>query len=169
MKKAITGAIVLFAMLLAVTAQAEIKQHPIGIQIWVPDSWETEIDEGLLMTSSPDEGALVILMVLESDEIEIAMDEMDKELSQIIKKIRTTTEVEKIKINGLKGWVEEGTGRVDGVPIEWMSGLFPYRKQALMVLAFAESSNFDSYEPMLIEIFSSLKPYKKGKKGRKKR
>jgi len=94
MKKALTSAIILFVMLLAVSAQADIKQHPIGIQIWVPDTWETEIDEGLLMTSSPDEGALVILMVLESDEIEIAMDEMDKELSQIIKKVRTTSEAE---------------------------------------------------------------------------
>lgn len=166
MKKALTSAIILFVMLLAVTAHADIKQHPIGIQIWVPDTWETEIDEGLLMTSSPDEGALVILMVLESDEIEIAMDEMDRELSQIIKKIRTTGEVEEININGLNGWTEEGTGRVEGVPIEWLSGLFPYRNQALMVLAFAESSNFDSYEDMLIEIFSSLQPYKKGRNRR---
>jgi hypothetical protein len=159
MKKALTSAIILFTMLLAVTAQADIQQHPIGLQIWVPNTWTTEIDEGLLMTSSPDEGALVILMVLESDEIEIAMDEMDKELSQIIKKIRTTSEAEEININGLNGWTEEGTGRVDGVPIEWLSGLFPYRNQALMILAFAESSNFDSYEDMLIEIFSSLQPY----------
>jgi hypothetical protein len=159
MKKALTGAIILFVMLLSVTAQADIQQHPIGLQIWVPNTWTTEIDEGLLMTSSPDDGALVILMVLESDQIEFAMDEMDKELSKIIKKIRTTSEAEEININGLNGWTEEGTGRVDGVPIEWLSGLFPYRNQALMVLAFAESSNFDSYEDMLIEIFSSLQPY----------
>lgn len=160
MKRALIVTMVLFAMLLAVNAQADIQQHPIGLQIWVPNTWTTEIDEGLLMTTSPDEGAIVILLVLESNEIEIAMDEMDKELSKIIKRIRTTSEVEEITLNGLRGWTEEGTGRIDGIPIEWMSGLFPYRNQALMIMGFAESSEFDSYEDMLIEIFSSLRPYR---------
>ncbi len=146
-------------ILLAGAVDADIKQHPIGLQIWIPDTWETEIDEGLLMTTSPDDSAIVILLVLHAREVEMASSAMDKELMKFIKNIRTVTPAEEIYINGLRGFSEDGTGTVDGVPIEWMSGLFPYRNQALMVLAFVQSTKAASYENMLVEIFSSLKPY----------
>lgn len=151
--------VALFTLILTASAHADVKQHPIGLQIWVPDTWITEIDEGLLMTNSPDEGVIVILMVLNSRDVNMAADEMDSELAKIFQNIQATTDVEEIVINGLTGYTQEGTGVTDGIPVSWLTGLFPYRNHALMVLGFAESAKYASYEQMLIEIFSSLRAY----------
>jgi hypothetical protein len=139
--------------------QAEIKQHPIGLQIWTPDTWTSEVDGDMLSVTSPDEGAVVILMVFDYQNIEMAIDEMDRELSQIIYNIRTTAFDENMVINGLKGVTEEGTGTIDGTRIDWLSGLFPYGNHALMILGVVDSNMYDTYQHMLVEILSSLKPY----------
>lgn len=159
MKPRLICAITLCLLMIGTIVHADIKQHPIGLQIWVPDTWTSEVDEDLLMITSPDEGAIIILLVLDSADVDMAMDEMDKELNELFRNIRLTTQAEEILINGVRGVTQEGTATTEGVQIDWISGLFPYRNQALMVLGFAESAKFASHEQMLVEIFSSLKPY----------
>lgn len=151
--------IVLCILFLACTAHAGIMQHPSGLQIWIPNTWSTETDGDLLMTNSPDEGAIVIMFVVQARDLNMAINELDKELGKVIQNAKPTSKPQKLYIHGVNGVGVNGVGNVDGEAIAWGAGLFKHRGNVLMVLGFTEAGKLATYNPMLQEILHSLQPY----------
>lgn len=153
------SALCLLALIVAVSpAAADIMQHPIGLQIWSPDTWGTEVDGEMLTLTSPDEGAVVMLIVLKAREMDAAIDEMDRELTALVRDPVVSTQPQEIDVNGLSGITTDGYGQVDGAQLDWMCALLRHRSHVLMVLGFADSANFYRYEQILSEILGSIQP-----------
>ena len=149
-------------MLLAFAAPSfsGVMQHPIGVQIWSPDTWKTDVDDQLLTIMSPDEGAVVMLLVLQANNLDMAVQEMDRQLDQVVTGTQVTNGPTNININGLTGVAHEGFGLIDGVRVGWVTGLLRYGRHVIMVMEFSESANYHKYEGMLTEIFKSIRAYR---------
>lgn len=140
---------------------ADWVDHPVGLAVWIPDEWGQEKAEDLLQVTSPDDAATVIYMIIDAENLDVAVDKLEKELSGIMKRVKVVREVEAVEVNGIPGVITSGTGYLPGkikeIKARWLVGILQYRDKALMVVGFAAEALFDDHEEELEEMLTSIK------------
>jgi hypothetical protein len=58
---------------------------------------------------------------------------------------------------GVKAVLVDGTGKVEGKPVEWSMGIYNNGGKILIMLGFADPAAVKKYEPQLMNILKSLK------------
>lgn len=139
---------------------AETLSHSTaGVHIWVPDDWSQDGDDNMLIAGDPNEEIIMVFGVLEADAIDAAIEEMDKELSQIVADAEPVGEPEEVKINGMDALVMDGKGTVEGTPVDMGIALIATPNQKiLLVFGVVESSAAAKHEATVEKIMTGIKP-----------
>ena len=153
----------LTAMLLLVTApaqMAEVLPHEgAGVKVWVPDNWAKDGDEDSLIVNDPNEEIMFAFLVVDASETEAALEALETELSEIVSNVQTEDDGEEIQLNGMDGFVLDGTGSVEGTPVELGVMLLETPSgKVLMVLAIVEASKAGKHEGTVEKIMKRIKP-----------
>lgn len=152
----------LFSAAPAYAQVAETKVHAeAGVEIGVPAGWSAEPDEDMLVLASPDEGVALVLMVLEGEDLEAALDALDEELAALVSDIEVSGEPEAIETAGMSGISIEGRGKMDGADVELaLVVLESPTGKMLLLLGMGEKGAVETHERAISEVFMSLKPSK---------
>lgn len=158
MKRMWLAAVIVVGMVLP--AAAGVYTHPEGgLSIWFPDNWQVKPQENVLEADAPGGEAYVQLMMLDDAEsLDAAVDSLVQELDPIIQDFQTTSDGEEITANGLKFFVVEGTGMVEGVKMEVSVALIGTRKGKIaMMLLFCPEVFAQKYEQDFNRIVQNIK------------
>jgi len=130
-----------------------------GISIWFPDNWKITTEEGLLEATSPDEEAYAQLLVLQDVEsLEAAVETYTEELDKVVKNFKSSSEEgQEIEINGLKVFVIEGEGEVQGVTLDVGLALIGSKTAVTMMVTFNSKGAAKKYSQDFDKIVQSLK------------
>lgn len=149
-------------LLVLVPALALAKTYPHGdakVSITIPDSWKVETEENSLTANSPDESVVLLFMVVEATDTDEALKALDKELDKVVKNVKTDGKPEEITVNGMKGVVIDGTGKVDGQKVDLgLLVLSTKSGKVLFGLGFGETGKYKKHEADVEKIFKSIKP-----------
>ncbi len=130
-----------------------------GVNIWVPDNWSQEGDDNMLIAGDPNEEIIMVFGILEASEIDAAIEEMDRELSQIVENAEPVGEPEEVKINGMDAIVMDGKGSVEGTPVEMGIALIATpNKKILLVFGVVEATAAEKHEATVEKIMMGIKP-----------
>ena len=130
-----------------------------GIEFTAPDKWEAETEGDMLTLSSPDGAIGVFFLVVDAKDLEVAVDALTSELDKIITDAKLTSEGSETMINGLNAFYADGSGKLDGVPIEF-GVMLVAGKKPVMILAVGESTSLKQHEADVTALMKSIKPVK---------
>ena len=161
-KLTIFGVLFLFG-LLTPFFKADAKNYPheaAKVEISIPDSWEVGIDGDVLTAATPDDAINLVFSIIELNDIEAALDEVEKQLKSEFQEV-TIGEPEEIEINGMPALDWEGTATLDGVTITIGGSLIitPAEK-TLFIFAAAAPELMAKYGEDIETIANGIKPMK---------
>jgi hypothetical protein len=146
-----------FAVFMAISAYAGWVEQSMGLSVWVPDDWKQEEGDGTLTVSSPDGVVSVVYGIVDAKDLKAAVKEIDKQLSAIMKKVKVVTKPHEVTVNNLTGTLEDGTGVIDDVAMDWSVSVYVYKNKALMVMGFAAKGLYDQHADNLKKMLTSIK------------
>lgn len=88
--------------------------------------------------------------------VEEALNALDAEFGKVIKNSKQSGEPEQSTLNGMTTYNVEGTGEVNGVPIEWSGHLIEAKKPAI-ALSFAAPGAYEKHEKDVEAFVKSIK------------
>ena len=130
-----------------------------GISIWFPDNWKISNNEGMLEATSPDEEAYAHLLVLQDVEsLEAAVEAYTNELDQVVKDFTPSSEEgQEVEMNGLKLFVIDGEGKVEGVTLDVGIALIASDSAVTMMITFNSKEAAKKYDQDFKKIVQSIK------------
>lgn len=156
----VSASIAIAIALVAAPALAEtLTDQAARVTIEVPDGW-TANPHGTSVTISDHAGEVAAeLMVVKAGTIDHASRIVGEELAKKIDKI-TVEQDEKVDINGMKGEIIGGDGRLHGTNIDWMVAVVdtPSTDKDLMILVIAEDDKLARHKKELQFLFRHLRP-----------
>ncbi len=138
---------------------ADTKYHEAsGVEIWLPDNWNVEEEEDGLICGDPDDEVAMFFLVLPYGTLEAACDALDEECAKIIDNLETG-EGEEVELNGMRGYLVEGSGTVEGNPVEASVLALDVPKQDCVLLCFGMGVEgaAEKHEETLAKILESIK------------
>jgi len=133
-------------------------RHPAGVTIAVPAGWSISRTADTLSLLSPSQAVLMMFFVVEADELEVALRAMDKTIARYIDDAEVHDR-HKTELNGMSAIVADGTGKMDGEPVEVgiALALTPIGK-VLIVLGLARHSAPPERQREVQRIIRSIAP-----------
>jgi predicted Zn-dependent protease len=139
-------------------AEGGTHRHPAGVLVRVPAGWRISRTPDTMSLTSPDEAVLMMLVVVEAGELNVALRAMDQTLANYLTdaEIRNTHET---SLNGMRAIVADGHGAMDGERVEVgiALALSPIGK-VLIVLGFARQSAAPETQGEVQNIIRSIRP-----------
>ena len=145
----------------AATAHAETLVHEeAGVQMWVPDDWDQESDEDMILLSPKgDDVVNVMLVVVDASELEAAVEVLETVLSEIVPNAEQVEEPQQVVIEGMPAMLLEARGEIEGSPRNVALALIETPKdKVLIVLALGTPEDAERHGPTLEKMLNSLKP-----------
>ena len=122
------------------------------------NDWKKTESEEALLVQDKDESAAVIFAVVEGDDLEKALDELDKELEKVVTEGEITGQ-EQVKINEMDAVLSHGKGKIEGTDAKLALVLVVTPKgKVMMGLAMVEAAKEAAYSKTFEEIFTGIKP-----------
>lgn len=128
-----------------------------GIQFDSPAGWKAEPKDDQITLSTADSTVSVVIYVASEDNFNEATEAIDKELSKIIKNVKSNGEPKETTVAGMKAVNLNGTGEVNGNEIQWAVDLIQAKKPVI-VLTFSAPGASDKHESEYKQFASSIKP-----------
>jgi hypothetical protein len=158
MKRAIV--VILLLLVICLLAWAETYEHKEGgLSIWFPDDWSVNAEGNSLEADAPDGDAYIqFLMLNDVTSLEDAVNSLVKELDPLVKDFLLTNDGQDTEYNGLKFYLVEGQGLVEGVNMGVSVALVstPKGNTAMMVL-FCPTEIVAKYESQFQKIIANIK------------
>lgn len=155
-----------FAMILLVAVQAGIAQSqksfkfkPAGIEFSFPENWEIEEEEDTVTVAAPDKSFVVVLTLADGVTFDEATEALRGGTIPGVDDLEITGKVETFDLNGFQAVINEGTGKIDGRPMEVLA-MFVMAGKPVFVFAAAEAGNFSKYEEQVSNLYASIRPIK---------
>jgi hypothetical protein len=163
MKSVLAFFIVAFVMA-AAPAHAGTKTHRASqIEFWIPDAWKVEGEDKDQLTVTDPKGQVgLVFMIRDGKDIKATLDKLDEVINKLAKDVKIVGKPTKTTLNSLETVVVDGTGKVDGKPVELsvMVVKTPNGKY-LAILGVLEPAVKKKHEKDLLKILGSLKAAKK--------
>lgn len=150
---------VLLCGMFAPSLVADTKTHEAsGVEIWIPDNWKCEEVEESLVCGDPDDEVALFFIVLPYGTLEAACDALDEECAKIIDNLETD-DGEEVELNGMRGYLVEGNGTVEGQRVEASVLALDVPKQDCVLLAFGMGVEgaAERHEETLAKILESIR------------
>ncbi len=151
----------LFLTILLPASLASAKTYPhdeAKVSITIPDSWKVETDSNNLTAKTTDESAFLSFLILDAGDVDKATAEIDKELDKVMKNVDVKPGKE-LTINGMKSYIAEGTGEVDGAKVDiGVVVLSTKSGKILLGLGFGAIGKYETHQDEITGIFNSIKP-----------
>ena len=127
-----------------------------GIQFELPKGWKAKPDGEVITVSTADDSLQMVFWVPDEDTFDAAVKDLDKELSETVKNIKTTDKGTSDKHNGMPHYSEGGTGEVDGTTIEWSVDVLAAKK-VVIILTFAAPGIAEKHAEEAAQFIASIK------------
>ncbi len=130
-----------------------------GVKVNIPKKWKVEGDDTTLSAESKDGAAALLLMVLDAENLDAALEKLDEELSKVVTNFKEDGEAEQINLNGMKGVAADGEGDIEGKRA--MIGLMVLQSptgKVVLVLGAVQKSKWKKHKKRITKILQSLKP-----------
>jgi predicted Zn-dependent protease len=150
------------AMLVVAPAFAETITHDVAqVSIGVPEGWKVKKDGQALTLMDKKEDTAVAFAVVDAEDLKAAAKRVEKSLEKKVKKLKWEKE-EKVTINGMKGVMLEGDGRIDDKDVDLAVLVLdtPNPDKDLFVIAIAEDAVLEKHKDEIKFVFKNLKPKK---------
>lgn len=153
----IGGLALLLGLAGAAIAQETFEHEVAGIEFELQAGWKYST-EGDVMTFGPgdDQGFQTVLWVHAEDDwadIDAALDHLGEELDKVMDDVVfDKAKAEKVTINGMKGFFETGTAKVDGQPVEWEVGVV-WANEPVICVTFTDPASFDEQDAAELKKF----------------
>lgn len=131
----------------------------IGITFWLPSHWQRlpAGTDGVQQISTPDNGLVILLMTMESKQLDVLLQEVGTMLLSSIDQL-SYTHKELTTINGLHTFVLHGDARTEHIPISLSLYFVKHNGQILMLLCMANAQAEQDYQTARQQVFSSIQP-----------
>ena len=154
------SSVLLATTFVALPALAETLTHQVAkVSIDVPASCNEKYkgNEITLSANRGDFGAA--FAVVPAGAIDDAAGAAGRQLARRVKQVKIQDD-EKININGMRGEVLGGDGRLDGVDIDWMIAIIdtPSKDNDLMIVVMAEDAKIARHKGEVKWLFNHIKP-----------
>lgn len=148
-------ALVLSLALGSVAFAGEMK-HPAGFKFWAPDGWKSTTDGMNVELRDPAGEVLVALFTPANvSQIDAALKELDKNLARWLTDIKVGTP-EKGTEEGVDYAMVEGTGKVNGKPVNVAVGVFHSEGEVLLAFAAVDAAAKTDHEATIEKIIDSI-------------
>lgn len=133
------------------------------VSITIPDTWsqkfETDSDEegDTLIVTSPKGEIALLFFVLESNEIETALDQLEKDLTSTLNDLEFNDDTEEFTINGMQAISISGKAEKGKLDVEIDIVITPAAK-CLTILNVSSPDVFKKYEKDIILIVQGIQP-----------
>jgi predicted Zn-dependent protease len=151
--------IMVLCVSLSLIYSEELVHETAKISIWYPDNWTMDSEEDNLMIADPDEEVVFVYMLVEADEVEDALDAMDKELLSMVSDLQSTGEPQEDTLNGMNCIFMEAQGNVDKVGVD--IGIFMFftpAQKVLIVMGIVQSAAYEKHEETIGQIIQGIQP-----------
>ncbi len=139
-------------------AQGELLRHSAGVVLAVPVGWSVETRGDDVQLLSPDRTVLVRLMVIDTNQLEVALDAVDQRLDGQLEAHDLGSDRAAV-VNGLKGRLAAGSGWLQGESVKLRIALvLTPRKQVLVVLAVVRQSASAERQAEIRGLLESVRP-----------
>jgi hypothetical protein len=148
------------ALLFAVPAFADTMIYSAArVSVDIPQGW-TSSSSGQTMTLQAPRGDVAASFVAVPDgALKSAGEAAGRELAKVIDQIKVQG-TEQVTVNGMKGSVVSGDGRLKGTDIDWMVMVLdtPSPVNDLMIIAIGEDAKIAARKPEVRYLFNHLRP-----------
>ena len=127
-----------------------------GLQFELPRGWRAEERGEDLLIWTADDTIQLDLWVPDEDSFDLALRNLDKDLSKVVKNVRVLDRGSSDTHNGMRHFSTGGTGTVDGRRCEWNVDVFDAKKVALL-LSFWAPGIADRHASEALLFFNSIK------------
>ncbi len=127
-----------------------------GVEFELPKGWKAKPDGEVITVSTADDSLQMVFWVPAEDTFDAAVKDLDKELEQTIKNIKTTDKGTSDTHNGMAHFSTGGTGEVNGVTIEWSVDVLAAKK-VVIILTFAARGIAEKHADEAVQFISSIK------------
>lgn len=112
--------LILGAVLLAAGAISAVwyPHEGSGITVDIPKSWKVDGTKNSLQASSKQGNAFVVMRVLKDEKTDAVLAHLDEQLGTLLQNIQHGAS-EQIELNTLQAHWTEGTGELNGTPVEF--------------------------------------------------
>ncbi|HUV14056.1 MAG TPA: hypothetical protein VMY18_10450 [Acidobacteriota bacterium] len=118
---------------------AEYYVHDeIGVQFWIPDSWNFEVDEESTVAKAPDSSLTLILLTSELQVVDHVTPRLFDEISEVVFKPEVRKEAGTEEINGLLHLRAEGTGLYEGEIVDWELAFIAGGRKSMLAIALGD-------------------------------
>ncbi len=160
MKKLIAS-LLLAASLVAVPVLAEtLTNNAAKVTIKVPKDWKVKKDGEAVTLSDKADDIAVAVIVIDAGDLKTATKRLEKNLEKKIQKLHWDDEGKKVDINGMKGIMLDGGGKLDGKVVDIAVLLLdtPAKDKDLVILVIGDDDDMEEHKDELKFIFKNLKP-----------
>jgi predicted Zn-dependent protease len=145
--------------LLAVPALAETITHAASkVTIDVPAGWKYKTGKTLVMEDANGDTAAAFAVV-PAGAVDQASAAAGRQLASTIQNIKVIDD-EKVNINGMRGEIVGGDGRLKGTDIDFLVAVIdtPSTTNDLMIVVIAEDAKLAAHKPEIRWLFEHIKP-----------
>ena len=140
-----------------VTQENRLFSHKeAGVQFELPRGWKAKPDGEVITVSTADDSLQMVFWVPDEDTFDVAVRDLDNELSKTIKNIKTTDKGTSDTHNGMPHFSQGGTGEVNGTTIEWSVDVLAARK-VVIILTFAAPGIAEKHADEAVKFIASIK------------
>jgi predicted Zn-dependent protease len=140
------------------SARSELLRHSAGVTLSVPTGWSVQSRGNDVELLPPDRAAVVRLTVIDTGQLEVALDAVDRQLdgkleSHDLGSVRTAV------VNGMKGRLAAGSGWLKGESIKLRIALvLTPRNQVLVLLAMVRKGASAERQAQIGGLLETLRP-----------
>jgi hypothetical protein len=136
-------------------------RRPLGdtkLSIEIPDDWREEKKANAVLLAHPSGDATVIFIPLDIADLKAATSSIDGKLSSLFTDLKWEKSGTEKKLNGMKAWVVEGSGKHDGTLANlWVVAAVAPNGKVVMTIVRVNADMRTKYKPVASKILSSLK------------
>lgn len=139
---------------------AATYQHPVGqVRLDAPKAWSSDVYQDILQLRSPEEGAAVLVLVLEQVELASLQQALDRHIGQVVRNVRLKESPRKLDRHGLRGVSARASGTFEGTPVQLHTVMLELEpRRALLAVAFFTEDASLSLEDQVRDILQSIRP-----------
>lgn len=142
----------------AESARGELFRHSSGVELVVPQGWKVEPRDDEVRLLPPDASLLARLLVLETAELDTALDAVDRRLDRALPSHDIGRERAAV-INGLDARLASGSGRLGGESVKLRVALvLTPGKQVLALVAMVRQSASPLRQAQLSDLVRAIRP-----------
>ena len=110
----------------------------IGVQFWIPDSWELEVTEEITVARAQDAPLTLILLTSELQVVDHVTPRLFDEISKVVFKPEVQKESGTEEINGLLHFRAEGSALYEGEIVDWELAFIAGGRKSMLAIALGD-------------------------------